>query len=96
MGQYHLILNLDRQQFLEPHAFGDGAKLMEFGTESQGMMTALAILLARDNGLGGGDLHLPENTPNDRRMDTIRNMVNSPDDFSVDQFPEKKNLLKLL
>ena len=63
MGQYHLILNLDRQQFLEPHAFGDGAKLMEFGTESQGTMTALAILLARDNGLGGGDLHLPENTP---------------------------------
>ncbi len=63
MDQYHLIVNLEKRQFLEPHAFGDDPKLLEFGNDSQGTMTALAVLLARDNGLAHGDLRLPENTP---------------------------------
>lgn len=62
MGQYHLILNLDKRQYLEPHAFGEGAKLLEFGCSMEGTMTALAALLARDNGKGGGDLYPPEGT----------------------------------
>ena len=40
MGQYHLILNLDKRQYLEPHAFGEGAKLLEFGASMEGTMTA--------------------------------------------------------
>jgi hypothetical protein len=60
VGQYHLIVNLDKRQYLEPHAFGEGAKLLEFGNASQGMLTALSVLLARDNGKGGGDLYPPE------------------------------------
>ena len=62
MGQYHLILNLDKRQCLEPHAFGEGAKLLEFGASMEGTMTALAVLLARDNGKGSGDLYPPEGT----------------------------------
>ena len=62
MGQYHLILNLDKRQYLEPHASGEGAKLLEFGCSMEGTMTALAALLARDNGKGGGDLYPPDGT----------------------------------
>lgn len=57
MGQYYLIVNLDKQQFVHPHAFGDGMKLMEFGLSGCGAMSALAVLLADGNGRGGGDLH---------------------------------------
>lgn len=46
MGQYHMIVNLDRHEYIYPHAFGDGAKLHEFGASANGTMVALAILLA--------------------------------------------------
>jgi hypothetical protein len=57
MGQYYLIVNLDKKQFLHPHKCGDGLKLLEFGCGGIGTLTALAILLADGNGRGGGDLH---------------------------------------
>lgn len=63
MGQYYIIVNLDKKQYLRPTAFGDGLKLMEFGASSAGTMLALAVLLASGNGRGGGDLHCPEDTP---------------------------------
>ena len=56
MGQYYLIINLDKKQFIHPHKFGDGLKLLEFGASGEGTMTGLAILLADGNNRGGGDL----------------------------------------
>ena len=56
MGQYYLVVNTIKKQFIYPHAFGDGLKLLEFGCSSNGTMTALAVLLANSNGRGGGDL----------------------------------------
>jgi len=56
MGQYHVVVNLDKHEYLFPHRLGDGLKLMEFGNSAGGVMTALAILLAVSNGRGGGDL----------------------------------------
>jgi hypothetical protein len=56
MGQYYLIVNLDKKQYLHPHPCGDGLKLLEFGCSAYGTLTALAILLADGNGRGGGDL----------------------------------------
>jgi hypothetical protein len=58
MGQYHLIVNHSKREYLIAHKFGDGLKLLEFGSSGCGTMTALAVLLAEDNGKGGGDLHL--------------------------------------
>lgn len=61
MGQYHYVVNLDKKQFLHPHKFDDGLKLMEFGLSGGGTMTGLAILLgcsSREGGRGGGDFHL--------------------------------------
>jgi hypothetical protein len=57
VGQYHIIVNLDRKQMLIPTHLGDGLKLLEFG-DGGATLTALAILLAQDNGRGLGDLHV--------------------------------------
>jgi len=56
MGQYYYIANLDKREFLSPHNFGDGLKLLEFGCSARGVLTALTILLADGNNRGGGDL----------------------------------------
>lgn len=55
-GQYHIIINLTKREYLHPHNFGDGLKLMEFGLSQCGTMSGLAILLSNSNGRGGGDL----------------------------------------
>ncbi|MCO0638283.1 hypothetical protein M8745_20320, partial [Lutimaribacter sp. EGI FJ00014] len=55
MGQYHYIVNLDKCEYLDPHVFDDGLKLNDFSITERGVLTALAVLLARDNGLGMGD-----------------------------------------
>ena len=57
MGQYYLLVNVDKKEFLHPHKLGDGLKLMEFGNSSDGTMLALALLLADGCGRGGGDYH---------------------------------------
>ena len=46
MGQYFYVANIDKKQFLHPHTFGDGLKLLEFGASGRGTMAALALLLA--------------------------------------------------
>lgn len=60
MGQYHMVANLDRKEFLYPHKFGDGLKLLEFGCSANGTLTGLALLLAsacKGGARGGGDIH---------------------------------------
>ena len=56
MGQYYQVVNIDKRQYLDPHKFGSGVKLMEFGNDGQSVMTAVAVLLADGNNRGGGDL----------------------------------------
>jgi hypothetical protein len=56
MGQYYLICNLDKHQFLHPQHCGDGLKLTEFGCSGMGTLMALTALLADGNGQGSGDL----------------------------------------
>ena len=57
MGQYYKIVNVKKRQYIKPHTFGDGAKLMEFSMSANGVLAGLAILLADGNGRGGGDLN---------------------------------------
>lgn len=63
MGQYHYICNKTKHEYLNPHGFGDGLKLMEFGMSMGGTMTALAILLSCSNGRGGGDARIDSDHP---------------------------------
>lgn len=62
MGQYYVIANLDKREYLDPYCFGSGVKLMEFSMDGASVMTGLAVLLASSNGQGGGDLYLPHDT----------------------------------
>ena len=57
MGQYYKIVNIKKKQYITPHTFGDGSKLMEFSMSANGVLSGLSILLADGNGRGGGDLH---------------------------------------
>jgi hypothetical protein len=57
MGQYFLVVNLDKKEFIHPHKFGDGLKLLEFGCSSCSTLTALTLLLRKSNEGGGGDFH---------------------------------------
>lgn len=57
MGQFYLVVNIDRKEYINPHKLGDGLKLLEFGCSAIGTLTALAVLLVDGNGRGGGDLH---------------------------------------
>jgi len=56
MGQYYKIVNPVKRQYLNPHKFGAGLKLMEFTNTEYGPQLALCILLSNGNGPGGGDL----------------------------------------
>lgn len=56
MGQYYIAVNIDKKEYIQPHACGDGAKLLEFALGRAGFMSCLALLLADGNGRGGGDL----------------------------------------
>ena len=61
MGQYYKVVNITKKEFLHPHKFGDGMKLLEFGSSGRGTMMGLSILLSSGNGNGGGDLYPAEN-----------------------------------
>ena len=61
MGQYYLVVNVSKGQYMKPHNLGDGAKLMEFAMAGEGIMAALAVLLVSGNGRGGGDLRCSSN-----------------------------------
>lgn len=68
MGQYHLIVNPDKMQYLDPHNFGCGLKLMEFTNTPFGPQAALCVLLSTSNGRGGGDLDETDLTPEQQAL----------------------------
>jgi len=56
MGQYHKTVNLDKKEFLNPHALGVGLKQWEQLVNDPGIGTALQILVFSSNSRGGGDI----------------------------------------
>lgn len=57
MGQYHILVNLTKKQYVHPHRIGNGLKLREQVGWEYSTSTALVMLLAASNGRGGGDFH---------------------------------------
>jgi hypothetical protein len=55
MGQYHIVINLDKKEFIHPHEIGNGLKLHEQCGWRYSTATVLTMLLAASNGRGGGD-----------------------------------------
>jgi hypothetical protein len=56
VGQYHLVVNLSRKEFLDPHKLGCGLKAWEQIANQVATPQALFVLLMCSNGRGGGDL----------------------------------------
>jgi len=54
MGQYFLILNLDKKEYLHPHKLGSGYKLWEICANN--VCRVLPFLLRKSNETGGGDI----------------------------------------
>ena len=88
MGQYYYVVNLDKKQYLHPHRFGDGLKLMEFGQSSGGTLLALATLLSNGNGRGGGDINSEDSLVGSWAGDKI---VIAGDYADADKFIEEKD-----
>ena len=53
MGQYYMITNMDKKEYLYPHKLGSGLKLWEIAASN--LPRALVLLLQDSNGRGGGD-----------------------------------------
>jgi len=49
MGQYFLVVNTTKKEYLHPHRFGEGLKFMEFTLDAFGVMHGLAHLLAQSS-----------------------------------------------
>lgn len=69
MGQYHIIVNLDKNEYLHAHRFNEGVGLLE---QAQGdgagkTVAGLFFLLAcSGDGRGGGDARAEWNPPGGR------------------------------
>jgi hypothetical protein len=55
MGQRFVVYNLDKKEYLDPHSFGEGRGIQQFGTGACGTLTAMALLLAEGDLAGGGE-----------------------------------------
>lgn len=60
MGQYHVVVNLDKREYLDAFKLGTGVKLWEQIANHPSTGSALLVLLAVSNGRGGGDLDTEE------------------------------------
>lgn len=52
MGQYYKVINIDKKEVLNPRAFGNGNKLLEFTPNPIGIMMGLGLLTTNGNGRG--------------------------------------------
>jgi len=61
MGQYHLVVNLDKFEYIRPHKIGVGLKAAEQLHSSASTPHLLFALTMCSNGRGGGDLDRSSN-----------------------------------
>lgn len=54
MGQYFILLNLDKKEYIHPHRLGCGAKLWEIAVNK--ISAVFAFLLRQSSEGGGGDI----------------------------------------
>jgi hypothetical protein len=55
MGQYHVLYNADKKEYVHGHDIDNGLKLMEQVGHETSTASALFLLVANSNGRGGGD-----------------------------------------
>ena len=57
MGQYHRLVNFTKKEYVNPHEFGNGLKLLEQTGWEFAFSNVTHFLLAKCSGRGGGDFH---------------------------------------
>jgi hypothetical protein len=57
MGQYHVLYNTDKKEYVHGHRIDNGLKLIEQVGFEKSTATALFLLVANSNGRGGGDVN---------------------------------------
>lgn len=62
MGQYYMVVDLDRREYLHPHRLGSGLKLWELCAGD--LPRVLCYLLGQSTGGGGGDPRPRDAFPN--------------------------------
>lgn len=62
MGQYYMVVDLDKREFLHPHRLGSGLKVWEICAGN--LPRVLAYLLKQSTGQGGGDPRPRDKFPN--------------------------------
>lgn len=55
MGQYHILVNFTKKEFVDPYEFGNGAKLWEQVGWKNAFSNVTHFLIAKCSGRGGGD-----------------------------------------
>jgi hypothetical protein len=61
VGQYHILVNIDKQEWVDPHGLGLGAKQWEGQVGSEGSLAdAMYVLTMTSPDSGGGDLPFTE------------------------------------
>lgn len=55
MGQYFMLVNKDKKEFVNPHTMGCGLKFMEMCCMGASMGPALLYLVVQSTGEGNGD-----------------------------------------
>lgn len=86
MGQYWIVVNLDKREFVHPHPLGSGLKLWEQAANHPGTGEALVILCAAmPEPRGGGDFDLEENWHGPERTFPKHNVIPGPmpDDYQA-------------
>lgn len=79
MGQYWLVVNLDKKEYIYPHKLGAGLKLWEQLANHPGTGAALIVLCAAmPERRGGGDFDLQENWHGPERTLPEHNITPGP------------------
>lgn len=55
-ASYHVVVNLDKKEYLDPEMFGDDTSVDSFAMEKDGVMKGLYSCLFYSTGSGGGDI----------------------------------------
>ncbi|MEM5815508.1 MAG: hypothetical protein QXL14_00460 [Candidatus Aenigmatarchaeota archaeon] len=58
MGQYFILINLDKKEYVDPFNIGSGSKFFEVCWNNAGKL--LVYLLRKSNETGGGDVEEPK------------------------------------
>jgi hypothetical protein len=79
MGQYWMVVNLDKKEFVDPHKLGTGLKLWEQLANHPATGAALIVLCAAmPEARGGGDFDLDANWHGPERKFPEHNMTPAP------------------